>query len=132
MIAGATRKVCVISPFIDATGVEVLSAASDRNTFRPNWEVYLRASPPVVRRAATRRGWKVYEYRGTPGGDEKRGFHCKMVLADDCRAVLGSANLTHENLVANVELGVLLEDKDEMRPLISVPPSLRRASRRVL
>jgi phosphatidylserine/phosphatidylglycerophosphate/cardiolipin synthase-like enzyme len=131
LLASARRKVRVISPFVDMTGVEVLSSASDRNQADPGWEVYVRTAPQGLLREARKRDWAVFEYRGTQGGDQRRGFHCKLVISDDEKAVVGSANLFYENLVENVELGVLLEGSAEVGPLIRVPQLLKRACQRV-
>jgi len=39
-------------------------------------------------------------------------LHAKVVVADGCRALVGSANLTHRALTANLEAGVLIEDSE--------------------
>jgi phosphatidylserine/phosphatidylglycerophosphate/cardiolipin synthase-like enzyme len=68
---------------------------------------------------------------GTPGGEEERGFHCKLIVVDERRAILGSANLFYANLVENLEIGVLLDEAGEVLPLVKVLRALKRASRRV-
>ena len=105
--------------------------AYDRTPRTSDWEIYTRRAPNGLAGVAKENRWRVYEYIGTPGGEEHRGFHCKLFLADDERAILGSANLIYENLVENLELGVLLEGPAEVRPLTAVPRALRRASLRL-
>jgi phosphatidylserine/phosphatidylglycerophosphate/cardiolipin synthase-like enzyme len=131
LLSGARRVSQLVCPFIDATGVDVLKAAYDRTPRTADWEIYTRKAPRGLADVAKRNGWRVYEYIGTPGGEERRGFHCKLFLADDERAILGSANLIYENLVENLELGVLLEGSVEVRPLTAVPRALKRASLRL-
>ncbi len=128
LLSGAKHALQLVCPFIDSTGVDVLKAAYNRTPRTADWEIYTRKAPKGLADVAKRSGWSIYEYVGTPGGDEHRGFHCKLFLADNERAILGSANLIYENLVENLELGVLLEGPIEVRPLISVPRALKRAS----
>jgi putative cardiolipin synthase len=54
-------------------------------------------------------------------------LHAKVLIVDGRRALVGSANLTHRALTANLEAGVLIEDRDlaadleaHIRSLISV------------
>lgn len=39
-------------------------------------------------------------------------LHAKLLIVDSCRALIGSANLTHRALTANIEVGVLITDPD--------------------
>lgn len=39
-------------------------------------------------------------------------LHAKLLVVDGHRALVGSANLTHRALTANLEAGVLIEDRD--------------------
>jgi phosphatidylserine/phosphatidylglycerophosphate/cardiolipin synthase-like enzyme len=39
-------------------------------------------------------------------------LHAKLLVIDGRRALVGSANLTHRALTANLEAGVLVEDPD--------------------
>jgi putative cardiolipin synthase len=39
-------------------------------------------------------------------------LHAKVLIVDGRRALVGSANLTHRALTANLEAGVLIEDQD--------------------
>jgi phosphatidylserine/phosphatidylglycerophosphate/cardiolipin synthase-like enzyme len=48
------------------------------------------------------------EARGQPGAV----MHAKALVVDGTRALVGSANLTHRALTANIEAGVLIEDPD--------------------
>ena len=130
LLSSAIRSVQIVCPFVDAKGAEVLERAWRRSRSRATWEVYTRHSPDELVDAARRSNWLLYEYVGTRGGDERRGFHCKLFIADARRAILGSVNLIYENLVENLELGVLIDDPTDVRALLSVPRALRRASRK--
>jgi phosphatidylserine/phosphatidylglycerophosphate/cardiolipin synthase-like enzyme len=131
LLDSATTTVCIACPFFDETGVEVLEAAYNRASHRVRWEIFTRKAPDALVRTAHRAGWALYEYAGTPGGDETRGFHCKLIMVDEKRAILGSANLFYANLVQNLELGVLLEEEEEVRPLLDVRKALARACKRI-
>ena len=39
-------------------------------------------------------------------------LHAKLLVIDGRRALVGSANLTHRALTANLEAGVLIEDPE--------------------
>jgi len=132
LLDSAKNSVAIACPFFDDTGVEVLSAAYKRGSREARWEIFTRKHPPErLRSVSNELGWSLYEYIGTPGGEEERGFHCKLIMVDERRAILGSANLFYANLVENLEIGVLLEEIAEVRPLIDVLRALRRASRRI-
>jgi len=47
--------------------------------------------------------------------DQRDGLgvlHAKLLVVDGCRALVGSANLTHRALTANIEAGILIRDHD--------------------
>ena len=52
-------------------------------------------------------------WRWPPGQRDQPGaaLHAKVLVVDGCRALVGSANLTHRALQANLEAGVLVEDE---------------------
>ena len=58
-----------------------------------------------LRRNAATRGPAAHR---TPGAV----LHAKLLIVDGRRALVGSANLTHRALTANLEAGVLIEDPD--------------------
>lgn len=132
LLTRARSEVDVVCPFIDGTGVDVLAGAFDRSGGGARWRVFVRRAEERLLTSARARRWGVYEYVGTPGVDERRGFHCKVFLADQARAIVGSANLLYYNLVENVEIGILLEGPEEVGPLLQVPRALLRASRDAL
>ena len=132
LLSSANVSVSIACPFFDDTGVDVLSAAYQRGSRKVRWEIFTRKNPPErLRLDSGRHGWNLYEYVGTPGGEEERGFHCKLVVVDERTAILGSANLFYANLVENLEIGVLVDDARDVRPLVDVLRSLKRASRSV-
>jgi len=132
LLDSSIDSVSVACPFFDDTGIEILSAANRRSGHKPRWEIFTRRhSPERLKSVARELGWGLYEYMGTPGGEEERGFHCKLIVVDERRAILGSANLFYANLVENLEIGVLLDEAGEVLPLVKVLRALKRASRRV-
>jgi len=74
----------------------------------------------------------------TLGSEHGRQLHAKVVVADRKRAVIGSANFSWGGMVANYEIGVLVEGQAawKMAELIdsliasSLKPSTRSVSRR--
>lgn len=54
------------------------------------------------------RRWRWPAAHRTPGAV----LHAKLLIVDGRRALVGSANLTHRALTANLEAGVLIEDPD--------------------
>ena len=55
------------------------------------------------------RRWRWPADRRPSGG---AALHAKLLVVDGRRALVGSANLTHRALTANLEAGVLIEDPD--------------------
>jgi phosphatidylserine/phosphatidylglycerophosphate/cardiolipin synthase-like enzyme len=66
-----------------------------------------RQSKPFGAVAGIRR-WRWPAEHRTPGA----ALHAKLLVVDGRRALVGSANLTHRALTANLEAGVLIEDHD--------------------
>lgn len=64
-------------------------------------------SKPFAAVAGARR-WRWPADQRTPGA----ALHAKLLVVDGRRALIGSANLTHRALTANLEAGVLIEDHD--------------------
>ncbi len=52
--------------------------------------------------------WRWPADQRTPGA----ALHAKLLVVDGRRALVGSANLTHRALAANLEAGVLIADPD--------------------
>lgn len=46
-----------------------------------------------------------------------KSLHAKVVIADEREASVGSANLTHRGYTSNIELGILVRRKEEVRAL---------------
>jgi putative cardiolipin synthase len=51
-------------------------------------------------------------------GASRAALHAKLIAADECTAMLGSANLTDKALVHNLELGVIIRDPDVVRRIV--------------
>lgn len=128
LLSSATDSVEVVCPFIDETGVLILERAFARSNGDATWQVYTRNASDVLAEMARRHGWIVYEYRGLDNTSGGRGFHCKVIIADRARAIIGSTNLIYTNLMENVELGVLVDDPDMLARLVEVVVAIRRVS----
>ena len=48
--------------------------------------------------------WRIFQ-------SEEGSLHAKLIVSDSCRAIVGSANITHPGLYSNHEIGILLEDR---------------------
>lgn len=112
----AEGRLVVVSPFLDADGLEWVSAlfeatrASDRALVCRHFD---HLTPPYRRRLAAG-GVSVYEYlltrdHGGPGSRAYETFHAKIVLADQVAAYVGSANFLRSSKELALECGVLLE-----------------------
>lgn len=68
-------------------------------------------------------------WRWPPTAREQPGaaLHAKVLVVDGRRALVGSANLTHRALAANLEAGVLIEDSDVAADLETHVRALMRA-----
>jgi len=125
LINDATRALTLVSPFVDPSGIGTLllplTAALSRGV-----EVILFVHDALnlgsltsraleeLRREADRRmtDLSVYSAEAGTGGDRLLNplFHAKLVVCDNRRLLLGSANLTAPAFGSNFEAGVLLGD----------------------
>jgi phosphatidylserine/phosphatidylglycerophosphate/cardiolipin synthase-like enzyme len=120
LFTGATRRIVVMTPFLDRPGAVILKSLLQRvhegieislvlrNLDRPDRDDYP-IGYPLISDWLREYGVSVFNYslRHIPGGPVET-FHAKLVLADDSRAYVGSANMTGSSFENSVELGVLL------------------------
>ena len=112
----ARVRLAVLSPFMDAVGATSVVAL-------------FKATPTSVRRVLVTRcpdgvvppplmavmpelsalGVTIHNYWLPRAGGGYETFHAKAVLADNRKAYLGSANMTHASLSLSMELGTLLQ-----------------------
>jgi phosphatidylserine/phosphatidylglycerophosphate/cardiolipin synthase-like enzyme len=126
----ATDHVYVVCPFIDKDGADQLRAWAGQSTAKVS--IFTREAAPELYALAKAAGWNLYHYRGTPGEDEHRGFHCKFFLADDAVAILGSVNLVYHNMIENLELGMRTNSPRHVAALADIVDAIARASDQVL
>jgi phosphatidylserine/phosphatidylglycerophosphate/cardiolipin synthase-like enzyme len=123
LFAGAARRILVMTPFLDLRGGQILKALLERT--RPEVEVWMilrnldRPGRPdypagytLLREFLWNRGARLFDYTlQHEAGAAVETFHAKLVLADDRKAYVGSANMTGASFEHSVELGVLLTGK---------------------
>jgi cardiolipin synthase A/B len=71
-----------------------------------------------------REGVEIYEREGTV-------LHAKVMLIDDCWAILGSANMDHRSFHRNYEVNVIVDSGDFARQLAEMVEGDLAGSRRV-
>jgi phosphatidylserine/phosphatidylglycerophosphate/cardiolipin synthase-like enzyme len=120
LFTGAMRRIVVMTPFLDRPGAVILRSLLQRvhagveislvlrNLDRPDRDDYP-LGYPLISDWLSDCGVRVsnYSLRHIPHGPVET-FHTKLVLADDARAYVGSANMTGSSFENSVELGVLL------------------------
>jgi phosphatidylserine/phosphatidylglycerophosphate/cardiolipin synthase-like enzyme len=140
LFAGAARRILVMTPFLDFRGGQILKSLLERT--RPEIEISVilrnldrpdRPDYPVgytfLREFLSKRGARLFDYtlQHEPGAAVET-FHAKLVLADDQRAYVGSANMTGASFENSVELGVLLTGK-AARQLSHIAEAIMRCAR---
>lgn len=119
LIAGARERVLLVSyAAFTLSGVAAdLAAAIDRGcdvdvvfeTEEDSAGAYSGSHSEPFGAVAGLRRWRwPPEQRDVAGA----ALHAKVLVVDGRRALVGSANLTHRALSANLEAGVLIEDRD--------------------
>jgi phosphatidylserine/phosphatidylglycerophosphate/cardiolipin synthase-like enzyme len=118
LISSARERVLLVSyAAYTLSGVATdLTAAVERGcvvdvvfeTDRDSGGEYAGPSVPFGAVAGIRR-WRWPADRRPSSG---AALHAKLLVVDGRRALVGSANLTHRALTANLEAGVLIEDRD--------------------
>ncbi len=120
LIAGATRSIVVMTPFLDSRGGTILKTLLERaqddvqitlilrNLDRPERKDYPVGFLPMLNWLRERRV-TIYDYsvEHFPGAPIET-FHAKLVLVDAIRAYVGSANMTGASFESSMELGVIL------------------------
>ena len=115
LLETARREIQIAIYRIDASALPLLDLL-EQAAAREVWILILVSAledqPAPVRERLESMGRRprvrVVDFRRAAGGL----LHAKVVLVDRERAVIGSANLTWGGLVANHELGVLMEDPE--------------------
>lgn len=116
LIESAAAALTIVSPYLEAKGVGCVEEAVVSALYRGVSTVIVThgaddlgsmnsAALKSLRTAANGLAGRLTVYTTSPKGVL---MHMKAVVADDERAVVGSANLTGKGLGANVELGVRL------------------------
>lgn len=115
LAATATHRFVVMSPFLDQGGVEHLMElfAATRPAVRRVFVVRCPdgVQPPALVAAMpqlAQLGVTVHNYWLLRPGGGYETFHAKVIVSDDCRAYIGSANMTHASLSVSMELGAFL------------------------
>jgi phosphatidylserine/phosphatidylglycerophosphate/cardiolipin synthase-like enzyme len=115
LIVGAHSTIRLFSPYVDATGLEVLTvsvaAATRRGVSvtlgyakRANHDQSVAAFVDRIARSGEGRRLRV-----VPIGTDRPFPHLKLLAVDGMQAYIGSANLTWPALTSNVEFGALVD-----------------------
>jgi len=129
LAATATHRFVVMSPFLDAGGVENLLSLFAATRGGVSRMLIARChdgvlTPALQAALPTLRGMEVAIHNywlPRPGGYET--FHAKVIVADDQRAYLGSANMTQASLWVSMELGAFLKGSS-VKTLASILDSI--------
>jgi phosphatidylserine/phosphatidylglycerophosphate/cardiolipin synthase-like enzyme len=119
LVLSARRRLVVMTPFLDDKGAAWLKRLLGSVPAAVQVTLVLRGLEDPARTDATgfagirewlaSRGVHVVNYGIPRAGGGRESFHAKVILADDWRAYVGSANLTGASLDYSMELGVVLE-----------------------
>lgn len=111
LIAGATHELVVLG--YEVSDVKIIGALADRASLGVAVDLLVDSEQTPLDRliAAWPAGAGSAQVWQTGPDERGRAFrlHAKALIADGRRCMIGSANLTHSGLRANLELGVLLE-----------------------
>jgi phosphatidylserine/phosphatidylglycerophosphate/cardiolipin synthase-like enzyme len=140
LFAGATRRIIVMTPFLDLRGGQILKSLLERskpeieisvilrNLDRPGRQDYP-AGYALLQEFLSKRQARIFDYTLQHElGASVETFHAKLVLADDRKAYVGSANMTGASFELSVELGVLLTGK-AARQLSHLAEAIMRCAR---
>jgi phosphatidylserine/phosphatidylglycerophosphate/cardiolipin synthase-like enzyme len=118
LFAGAKRSLRIFAPYVDPTftglvavaraPVRVVTTPAPGRPPRPN---------PVLERCSTTCDLAVRYLNERRDRALIFQMHAKMVLADGERAYVGSANLTDTSVHYNLELGLLIDDRETIGTL---------------
>jgi phosphatidylserine/phosphatidylglycerophosphate/cardiolipin synthase-like enzyme len=113
----AQRRYCIMSPFLDSEGGEMVLDLFARTASSVSRELIIRGSPDGIlpkgysdiSSALRAMNVSVFNFRlerGNRGGSET--FHAKVVLADEDACYIGSSNMTKWSLDYSLELGLVV------------------------
>jgi hypothetical protein len=111
LFRSAERTLKIFAPYVDPTftgliqgvnaKIRMVTTVASGRPVRPN---------PVLERCSTTRDLVVRYLNEQRDRALMYQMHAKLILADDTRAYVGSANLTDTSIHYNLELGLLTED----------------------
>jgi phosphatidylserine/phosphatidylglycerophosphate/cardiolipin synthase-like enzyme len=117
LLESARRSVKIFSPYVDNSFTGMAQAARAPIQIVTTLRDAKMKSSPVLERFATTRPLAVRYLCEKQGKSQLYQLHAKMILADADRAYVGSANFTDTSLHYNFELGLYLEDRDQIARL---------------
>lgn len=111
LIEGAARSIKIFSPYVDPTFTSFAQGARVPIQVVTTLREGRMKSSPVLERFATTRPLAVRYLQEKHARSQLFQLHAKMILADEDRAYVGSANFTDTSLHYNFELGLEVEDR---------------------
>jgi phosphatidylserine/phosphatidylglycerophosphate/cardiolipin synthase-like enzyme len=111
MIHGARNTILVtgyaVSEYVD----EIMERVLEKALAGVNVEIFLDRNPQTMRYIESIRGrnlpsnFNLYVYKGSQGSS---ALHAKVIMVDEEKAFVSSANLSYNGIVNNVEIGTLV------------------------
>lgn len=108
----------VVTPFIDATGIDTLNKIVEAVPRASKCYLIVRTLDSILNAEAQGAGrslsprFAVFTYFRETASRQQETFHGKYFVGDDSKAYVGSANLLYASLESTVETGVLLSGID--------------------
>ncbi|HET6201764.1 MAG TPA: phospholipase D-like domain-containing protein [Planctomycetota bacterium] len=114
LFASAERSIFVASPYISREGLSILADSVAEGPPSCGLEVLTSITLPNLRERSldVREVAEVYRLRASARVVSLPGLHAKVYVADDCRAIVASGNLTGGGLRRNYEYGVAVSDPE--------------------
>lgn len=119
MAASAGRRFLVMTPFLDADGLDRVLSLFEMT--RPGVARYLvvrdaeATTITAVKQLLTELNVSVFEFRLAKGAGQHETFHAKVVVADNDQCYVGSSNMTTWSFNYSLELGFHVQGESAKR-----------------
>lgn len=68
---------------------------------------------------------RIYKYI-QPKDDKMAALHAKMIVVDECKSLISSANLSYHGMEGNIEAGIYIESEEKAREIEELLKNLKR------
>lgn len=135
MAASADRRFLVMTPFLDADGLDRVLSLFEMTGPEVERCLVVRDADSqaitAVRQRLTGLGVSVFEFRLAKGAGQHETFHAKVVVADNNQCYLGSSNMTTWSFNYSLELGFYVQGASAKRTAETVDAVLAVSSRKM-